>query len=290
MESLSGSDTEEISPVERAFRRALDGHGYGFHYAVLRRAEELCATSRSQWRFEVAEFPVVVQKVPTRIDIVLRHGDEPLLLVGECKRVNPALGHWCFATAPYVATESISKRFIVERARFFGAAGETRAGPGHLTTVEEAYHIAIEIRSPDTKGDPSDKGRGAIEEAVSQVFRGVNGMMEYLGRNPQLVQPKGLFIIPVVFTTAALWSTNVALDRSSLADGKVDFAETSLTRRNWLLYQYHVSPGIKHEVAGGGDRSSLSKSLASDFARSVAIVSSNGIDEFLTWSSHLTAT
>ncbi|MFZ1804688.1 MAG: hypothetical protein WAU05_12245, partial [Nitrospira sp.] len=88
-------------PTITDVRKVLGSHGYGFQYAVLRRAEELAAERRSKWVFEAAEFPVGTAESPTHIDFILRNAHSTVYLVGECKRANPAHANWCFLKAPY---------------------------------------------------------------------------------------------------------------------------------------------------------------------------------------------
>jgi len=74
---------------------------------------------------------------------------------------------------------------------------------------DDFYQIAIEVKS-DKTGDPSGNGRGAIEQAAGQVMRGSNGLIESLLKFSKLVDdPKGCDLIPVIFTTANLWVSNV---------------------------------------------------------------------------------
>src|SRR5262245_35612150 len=92
---------DSILPPDDSFLKVLNSHGYGFQYSVIRLADTLYKDGKSGWRFEWAEFPVSVQGDDTRIDLVLRQGRSHYYMLGECKRVNPALGNWCFAHAPY---------------------------------------------------------------------------------------------------------------------------------------------------------------------------------------------
>lgn len=274
----------EQSDIEGGFRKALDSHGFGFQYGVLARASELRSTSRSTWIFEAAEFPVTVTAGSTRIDLILKQADRRSYLIGECKRANPALSNWCFAVAPRVARNSLGDAYMVERVRPFH--GDVRAEGFALTYTVKAYHVALEIRTLQ-KGDSLSSGRGAIEEGVTQVLKGTNGFVNFLSSRPALVpEQTASLLLPVLFTTARLWVSDVALDRSDIVTGKIDFTGSALKPVPWLLYQHFQSPELGHQVSGNRVDESVGRILEVDFMRSVAIVSSEGIEDYLWWSSH----
>jgi hypothetical protein len=93
-------------PGAAEFAKALNRHGYPFHYRTLKEAADASDIHRrSGWLLQVAEFPVEVQGERTKIDYILQWQGEPKFLVVECKRANPALSHWCFAKATFVRRE-----------------------------------------------------------------------------------------------------------------------------------------------------------------------------------------
>ena len=87
---MNAQEGNQRQKIAHALRKVLNRHGYGFHYSVLQRIGGL---RRSGWRFEVAEMPVEVQGMSTRIDFILRRFNTHLYLLAECKRVNPALSN-----------------------------------------------------------------------------------------------------------------------------------------------------------------------------------------------------
>lgn len=277
-----GRDAKEAA-VDSGFRRALNLHGYGFQYAVLNRAAHRYGQRRSMWSFATAEFPVENQGTHTKIDFVLQHRDRAAFLVAECKRANPALSHWCFAQIPVLSRVS-STYFVVERLRDTEAG--CRAEPYAYIGVEAAYGLALEVRA-DKAGDAQPTGsRGAIEEATAQVLRGVSGLANTLGDSRALRhQDEPSYLMPVVFTTANLWTTKMDIDRANLATGALEFESLDVQSCPWLVYQYHQSPSLRHGVPVTGGEDSLGGLLKSLYARSVAIVSASGIDKFLEWSS-----
>lgn len=271
------------------FEEALNRQGYPFQYAVIKRAQELKDEERSPWVFEAAEFPVEVQSYHTRIDFILSNwrGIENgsfRYLVAECKRANPALHDWLFTRAPYVRRGGVPKDIIFESIRRKG--NSLTATLSRLDGSESIYHVPVEVKG-STKGDAISTGRGAIEEAATQVIRGVNGLIESLSKN-QCYLPENCPIgfIPVIFTTAKIWATDIDI-ASDVTTGQVALGSNNVVEKQWLWLQYHVSPGLKHgidlQVPTDSPNSShpLGELLEREYARTIAIVSSKGIDAFL---------
>jgi hypothetical protein len=267
-----------------AFTKTINSHGYGFQYAVLNKARDLHKRDLSAWVFQVAEFPVSVKGSGTRIDFILGHRHAPICLLAECKRANPALGDWCFARAPLVRRNRPLEHMFLE-----SAEGDTMelltASAQKGTQLDNAFHIALEVRS-GSKGDPSGSGRGAVEEAATQLCRGLNGMVEFLAGHPASLLATGrMLFLPVVFTTARLWVSNADLAAANLSTGDISLAEDSVIQKDWIFYQYHQSPGIKHNCPPGNVSPALGELLDAEYIRSIAIVSSTGVEDFLRWSS-----
>jgi hypothetical protein len=151
---------------------------------------------------------------------------------------------------------------------------------------EQLFHIAFELKT-DKKGDFGGAGRGAIQDAVTQVFRGINGFIEFLSQNEDLVPKEKLVqIVPVIFTTAKIWTSMVDISITDIETGNSNVAELNATEREWIWYRYPLSPGIKHAVRNDGEgQQDLSGTFEALYGRSVAIVSPKGIDDFLshTW-------
>jgi hypothetical protein len=267
------------------FVKSLNTHGYAFQQAVIAEAKRLfgSTTSRSRFAFEAAEMPVEVRGASTRIDILLRHASFPRYLVGECKRANPALSNWCFVKAPFTTRDedrSIRAEILKRRAVNAFTVESSRGGDS-----VESYDIGIEVRS-DTKGEPTG-GKGAIEEAVSQVLRGMNGLVNFFMRDLKLVEGiDEIALVPVVFTTANLWVGEVDLQQTDLLSGNFPREKAGLRSCRWLVYRYHTSPGIKHERQYWPRTADVSAAIEREFARSVIIVNAAGIEEALSWATH----
>lgn len=273
----------EAEEVAGNFYAALDRHGYGFQFAVLQAAADLFGEKRSPWRLPVAEFPVEVRGHGTRIDIVFEHRHSPKYLICECKRVNPALSHWCFAKMPksLVGDKISAVSYEVVRRTDQGVR-VSLSGPDYPRDV---YQIAQEVRSGE-KGEAFSQGRGVIEEAATQVLRGVNGLVNYFQQHPQEIAHHGTAkLTPVIFTTATLWVSKMDLSSASLDTGKIERGEIALEKRGVVYYQYTQSPGLRHlvdnlEVPEG--QRGFQEMIYRDYMRGIVVVSSSGVEEFLT--------
>lgn len=273
--------------VAQEFINTLNRHGYAFQFAVLNEAKRLRESGMSALDFEVSEFPVQVRGASTRIDFVLKKRDGPLRLVAECKRANPALSNWCFARAPLVRhNRSVERpsldRLFRHRGQIFYVEQSTAA------LAENAYHLAFEVKS-QSKGDASGS-RTTIEDAATQVCRGTNGLIEFYLRDVELLKEiNELWFLPVIFTTANLWVSGADLAETDLASGELTVSSANLKQASWLLYQYHISPGIKHQTRYEPRTADLGEALDKEFIRTIAVVAPEGIEPFLTWASHLWA-
>ena len=287
--------TNEEKKVQKGFEKALNQHGYGFQYSVLKFAEELYKKEESAWFFEVSEFPAEVQGYDTRIDFILRrsnrfppYNQKPFFLIAECKRANPALSNWCFARAPFIRRAGLLNCLVLETGH--------RSGAGSLVATASViphyndlfFQVALEVRSEKETGDTHTKGRGAIEDATAQVLRGLNGMVDFVKSVPQILGENGpVYFLPVIFTTANIWTSDVVLSSADLEKGEVDLSTTPFVKQPWIFYQYHLSPRLKHSSSPPGKPDSLPDIMESEYIRTVPIVSPQGIETFLRWSASL---
>lgn len=272
---------ENRTNIAESFKRALNQHGYGFQYTVLKTASNLSNKKDFQWLFEVSEFPVNVHGADTRIDFILRHIKRHIYLIAECKRANPALSNWCFARAPFVHKEQKELSTLILERILLKEYDHVSSETYQFDHVRSAYHIALEIKSTE-KGDPYSKGRGAIEDAATQVCRGLNGLIEYVSRNGKILrESKYIDLLPVIFTTAKIWVSDVDLSDADLRTGNITFTNTNFSSKNWVWYQYHLSPGLKHSLKSPKSSSEFSETLDLIYGRTIAIVSESGIDNFL---------
>lgn len=284
------SKPETILPLDNAFRRVLNSHGYAFHYSVIRTAERLHESGKSAWIFEVAEFPVSVQGKDTRIDIVFRRGKTLTYIIAECKRVNPALGDWCFVHAPYTRRNPNDEKLLVESLDAVSLAEVAPIDPQRpykvINSIASArsssiYHIGLELKS-DEKGEKhAPAGRGAIEEAAGQVLRGMNGMVEYISSYQVLKPGYKVSLVPVIFTTAKIHTSELDLGAADLEKGIIVSDTAQLKTPPWIWLNYNQSQAMKHSHTGPEQIDRISDVLENEYVRSIAIVSATGIEDFL---------
>jgi hypothetical protein len=295
---------------ERDFVSTLNQHGYAFHFRTLRAAQAANEERRSRWIFQVSEFPVEVRGRHSRVDYVLQMAPgQPQLgapmfytfLVVECKRANPTYKRWCFARAPYVRRNGSKESMLVEQVVFDNNTGQTIAVMNNYWSIPRGleFHLGLELKVQAAKGDPQPKGvtsTGAIEDAATQVTLNLNGLIEFFKATPPPThtQTKMTFI-PVVITTAQLFSTDADIAESDLESGELTAASVPMVEQRWLFYQYPTSPSLKHTIPPPRPASEvhelldLGKSLEAMYLRSVAIVQAKHIAEFLSWfGEHLT--
>ncbi|MGA9994616.1 MAG: hypothetical protein WBP93_04330 [Pyrinomonadaceae bacterium] len=286
---MSNPEEQLALDVRRSYSDMLNRHGYGFQYSVLNLAHELSNSGESSWGFLVSEFPVEVRGAGTRIDFVLRRrGETHFLLLAECKRANPALSNWCFARAPYVYRNKPEnlEPVIMEHAEIRYDTVVT-ADARERWSAHNPCHIGLEVRS-NMRGDAKGESGRAIEDACSQVLRGLNGMVDLLFRHRHILANwRRADFLPVIFTTAGLWLSEVELTSAELESGNVDLTRSNFTRQPWVCYQYHQSPGIKHSASPINISSDLGLLIKSEYIRTIPIVSPEGIAPFLRWASEL---
>lgn len=92
---------------------------------------------------------------------------------------------------------------------------------------------------------------------------------------------------PVIFTTARLFVCDSDLSQSDLFDGRVDLESSSIKEVSWLYYRYNQSSGLKHEVKSQRKVGSLHDFIMAEFSRTIAVVNSGGIENFLARSARL---
>jgi hypothetical protein len=277
METKESKDGE----LENAFRKILNSHGYPFQQAVTKLAVETGAKPHeSPWYFDVTEFPVSVNGFDTRIDLVLKRRDQGGYMIGECKRANPALSNWCFARVLNVRRRNNPMKLLVEGVRFYK---QELLNGVFADMSDKIFHIGTEVTS-NLKGDAKgSQGRGEIESAAGQVLKGVNGMVEYFSKHPATIgTTRIVHFVPVIFTTARLWSSEVNLSDAEIETGALNAETVTLKPEPWVWLNYNLSPALKHSIRNDapppGD---LSGALEAEYTRSIAIVGANGLVDFL---------
>lgn len=274
---MSEHNDVQAQRITESFRKVLDRHGHPFQFRCLEAAKE-----SQSWFFEAVEFPVGSSGPGTRIDFVLRHSTFPLYLLVECKRANPSLRDWCFVSFPQVRRNRQTECLFAEWLRLHDT-GRVYSNARALTWSAPYYNLGLEVKG-HAPGDPAGKGRGGIEDAATQVCRGLNGMVEFFSRNHRFWEvSKSAVLIPAVFTTAKLWGCDVDLGAAtSLETGEIDPSKMGQAKEEkWVFYQYHQSPGLKHSLSSLASTRELAPLLDSEYVRSIPIVNSQSIVCFL---------
>ncbi|MBU2578047.1 MAG: hypothetical protein ABIJ52_13475 [Pseudomonadota bacterium] len=279
--------------LNKGLTHALNVNGYSFQYAILKAAKACLEAKKSPWVFEVSEFPVTVNEIPIHIDFILRNKHEPFFFIGECKRADPALSNWCFVKSPYVSRkistgERIVRETINADPKIILVVNDPKISLDWIERCPDIYRLAFEVRSNE-KGE--SKGRGQINEAITQALRGMNGLIDFFVKHFianatfPLMKYQGKWLrasfMPVIFTTAKLWVSDVDLSTANLKDGNIDVSAVKLEPKSWVLYHYAQSPSIKHPVKHLEKSEELSDILYLDYTRTIPIVSSEGLDSFL---------
>ena len=263
---------------------------------MIRFVDGLYTHGQPEWELEASEYPVSVQSMQTRIDFILRKRKPLVYLIAECKRVNPAFSNWCFAGSRYARRSSGSDRVIFEytwvapldtRLIDVKALDPTKRMLTGIISAGTAnvYQVGLAVKSNQT-GDKAGKTTDAIEDAAGQVCKGLNGLIEFFhSQREKLPQGEKLYFLPVIFTTAKIWTTEVDLASALIDKGEFESGSVALKETSWIWYQYNLSPALKHTLPSDREESrnpfDLSSALEQDSTRSIAIVSVKGIQEFL---------
>lgn len=275
--SLNHLDAE--TSVEAAARKILDCHGYGFQYATLKVLSD-SPSSRVPWKPVAAELAVEVRNRDTRIDLLFEHLRRPMFMVCECKRANPAISDWCFARASWPGYEKhgrVTRMAVVRRC----SDGRAYVESEELLDTENAFQIAFEVRTGG-KGDQHGSGRGEIEDAATQVCRGVNGLAHFLGEsNDYLPSGHRMSLVPAIFTTAKLLVTDLDVGNADARTGKLEVGAVKLREVDWLWLDYPQSRGVQHGLLHPPGVITVTEAFYRETFRRIAVVSVAGVEKFM---------
>lgn len=263
------------------FQNAINYQGFAFQYKI---AEYIKSYLDPRFSIEATEFPIEINGNNSKIDIILGHlcrsWPHPLVYyIGECKRVNPALGNWLFVRSPNF--NQYEDSFLFEK---LSKNPENNHFHSELLLKDndsEYYNLAFEVKTNET-GDAYGSNHDAIENAATQVIRGTNGLIKLISRNIRTFDKPSYLFCPVIFTTAKLFASKIDLQTTDLHSGKIDLSSDQIEEKKWLIYQYTSSPSIKFTDL----ESTLSKGKLKDFPyqdyiRTIIITNPDGILEAL---------
>jgi hypothetical protein len=268
--------------IARNFANMLNRHGYAFQYSSIRIGETLFH-EYPKWIFQASEFPVELpnRSKGTRIDFILKSKNHPLYLLFECKRANPALKNWCFARASYVRRNRTDENFFVETINSNSEGISSKGMILRSIGQDESYHIALEVKASES-GDSDGKGHGAIEEAATQICHGLNGLIELFHTQSLIKSGESVVLVPVILTTANIWVSAIDLGNADIKSGELELSKVEVKQKNWVYYQYHQSPGLKHSFhSSASKQSEISSILDREYFRTIPIVTAGAITDFL---------
>jgi hypothetical protein len=151
------------------------------------------------------------------------------------------------------------------------------------------FQLGFELRTGQ-QGDGFGQSR-AINEAITQVLRGKSGLFNHLCESIRTADHRSLGIesskrirfIPAIFTTAQIWVTDVDLTEADLNTGNLA-NEVRAKPTDWIWFTHNQTSNLRPEYSRRQESSGLdgfSYDLRREFARSIAIVSPSGVDNFL---------
>jgi hypothetical protein len=77
-------------------------------------------------------------------------------------------------------------------------------------------------------------------------------------------------------------STDIDLGEARIEHGDIDQLALSIERADWLFYQYHQTPHVKHSIVPTRNRKNdLDKILDGDYIRTIPIVRLSALKQFL---------
>lgn len=260
--------------------KSLNSHGHPFQHRLIN-ALQNHQEARQRWSFQVDEFPVRVQGRDTRIDLILSSGlhpgstDPAGVLIGECKRANPSMSNWIFFSTGRNKRRPVIESLCRGDLDFYTAARE-------VSIQERIYDLGLAIRSGQ-QGEPGGQPLAAIDDASTQVLRCTNGFLDYMAGEGQKLWETipVLHFLPVIFTTARLYTSSTDFGSTDLASGNVSIDLEHLASVDWLLCDFPVSLGLRHSVRRMRKGGTLANARMEEFQRTVAIVNPAGLDDFV---------
>lgn len=281
--ATASSQSEQIGA---SVLKLLNSHGYSFQHAIIRLLDNLFSEGRSRWLIDGVEFPVTAGGQTTHIDFILKSKTGRTYIVVECKRADPAKAKWCFTRVPYTSRNPRSTEVIFEQFSFNELGLVTRRAMSAYAN-EGVYHLGFELRTGET-GDSKGQRNQAINEAVTQVLRGTSGLINHLQETVSSRPEKDQLIrfVPVIITTARTCVTDLDLGNADLGTGNLSPQTVKIDNPNAIWFMHNRSPALKPNAPSTTARSdfnNFSAALRNEFARSVAIISTDGIEEFMSW-------
>jgi len=259
--------------MPEGLEKQFNSHGYGFTSAVIAKCDELSMYNKHFWRMPTPEFPVQINGADTKIDFILRHTHFPGYLIAECKKVDNRYSSWCFFKDPYL---NYADGYVCDSLHKDDNTLKHNLRP--LQHFHECYNIAFALKKNDGKSEKTD-GRDAIEKAVTQLCKGLNGFIQKFKEKKDQLENGWYYFLPVLFTTAKLFVCNANLKETS-GNGLLGIKEEDVHETNIVIYNYSQSASIKNSTFVFTPED-LRKYHQLEYIRSIAVVTYEGIEKFL---------
>ena len=268
--------------ISDLLKKALDVHGHGFHYAVMRRAHEMRALHETDWVLYGTEFPSINRGETTHIDFILKHYKGDTFLIAECKRADPAKANWCFVKAPYTWTDKRENYVQFDKIAWDRKNTSLRYKTALASTERNIVHLGVEVHTGEKGDGVANPYKSSINQSIAQVLRSSSGFVNYFYNNFVSTEEgdvKNFRFIPVIFTTAQLLITNTNIGIADLATGNLPKDSVETEKVDWLWFNHNRSSPLSPEIKLAASDKYLTKEYH-EFVRSIAIVSAANINVF----------
>lgn len=266
---------------------ALNEHGFLFQQRI-----HLAVKEDKQWTYEVSEFPVTSPaQDETRIDHILSHSQEKgVWLSLECKRFNPDFKHWIFFNDEKPGRHINAEHFFWETVTYRYKQGTEPKEIHHRIFQTPAqmkvYYSYLEV-ALNKKNNKWSSTEG-VENAFNQVIRGTTGLVQKL--LSQFDYPSPSRVIPVVITTASIYTAEFKVEDVDLKLGIIDRDKLTLTPKKFVAVNYPASNSLalykySAEAATYATNKYLAYDLSNHMLRTIYVVQAEAIVEFLDWAS-----
>lgn len=202
----------------------------------------------------------------------------------KCKRANPAMANWCFASARLDGSDIAEYSWL--EAVVWDPTRELFASRLQWNVLDTPAHIALEVRVKGVKGDASSAKPKDLDDALRQACVGANGLLDFRRQNPAgLVPGVQVVVLPVIVTTASLWYSAVDLGRSDRLTGDVSLKGHGFEQVPWIGFQYNQGLGVRHSLPRPERRARVAEIVEATATRTVFVVHMDGLKAFLQWAS-----
>lgn len=262
---------------EAALTDALNEHGFLFALSIWNRLE---TKNPSPWHCVEIEYPVSKAGAETRIDLVLRHQHLPNVFIClECKRPNKKYKTWVFFGNEEAEQMIYLDTFGSDRHDSFG---EVHAMRERAATECRVFDYYLEAVTKKRNSDASSHSE-TIEKAMRQLVLGQVGFMDMLmSATPALNYCR---TIPVMVTTAELIEVKFDVDNISIAEGEISHADVETKRLPFCAVNYRADTTFSPPLNRNWSPSLKGIRALDGFQpRTVFIVNSTNLPEFLAWS------